>query len=420
MAHPAARPRRRLVRTGNGDLAAELARTRVLVAVFFALDGFLFANWVVRVPEVKAHVGASAGSLGLALLAISAGAVITMMITGRLCTRFGSRPVTVTAATLMSLAITLPAQATSVAALAAALLVFGAGFGGLDVAMNSCAVVIVRRLGRPVMPSFHAAFSLGGLSGALVGGVVASVLGPAWHLAAAGLFGLIVTAVAGSLLLRGGAGIDAAHAGRIGGGTPGDGAAATALRRPRSDRVKLLVVVFGIIALCSAYGEGALADWGALHLRVDLRTSGGLAAAGYASFSGAMVIGRLSGRWMLDRAGRTFVLAAGALTAAAGMLVAALVPLLPIAIVGFVLVGLGLANLFPAAIGEAGALTGPGGVAASSTIGYTGFLAGPPTIGFLAERTGLPAALTTVSLLAAVAALVAVFARRAEARWAAA
>jgi MFS family permease len=390
------------------------------VAVFFALDGFLFANWVVRVPEVKAHVGASAGSLGLALLGISAGAVITMMITGRLCTRFGSRPVTVVAATLMSLAIMLPAQTTSVAALAAALLVFGAGFGGLDVAMNSCAVVIVRRLGRPVMPSFHAAFSLGGLGGALVGGVVASVLSPAWHLAAAGLFGLIVTGVAGSLLLRGGAGIDAAPAGSIGGETLDEDAVALAVSlRPRSDRVKLLVVVFGIIALCSAYGEGALADWGALHLRVDLHTSGGLAAAGYASFSGAMVIGRLSGRWMLDRAGRTFVLAAGALTAAGGMVVAALVPLLPIAIVGFVLVGLGLANLFPAAIGEAGALTGPGGVAAASTIGYTGFLAGPPAIGFLAERTGLPAALTTVSLLAAVAALVAVFARRAEARWAA-
>jgi MFS family permease len=423
VAHPAARPRRRLAGTGNGDLAAELARTRILVAVFFALDGFLFANWVVRVPEVKAHVGASAGSLGLALLGISAGAVITMMITGRLCARFGSRPVTVVAATLMSLAVLLPAEATSVAALAVALLVFGAGFGGLDVAMNSCAVAIVRRLGRPVMPSFHAAFSLGGLCGALVGGAVASVLSPAWHLAAAGLFGLIVTAVAGSLLLRGGAGIDTEPPGRMRGVTRGDeheAAAVAVSRRPRSDRVKLLVVVFGIIALCSAYGEGALADWGALHLRVDLHTSGGLAAAGYASFSGAMVIGRLSGRWMLDRAGRTFVLAAGALTAAGGMLVAALVPLLPIAIVGFVLVGLGLANLFPAAIGEAGALTGPGGVAASSTIGYTGFLAGPPTIGFLAERAGLPVALTTVSLLAAVAALVAVFARRAEARWAAA
>jgi membrane protein implicated in regulation of membrane protease activity len=112
----------------------------MLVTVFFALDGFLFANWVVCVPEVKAQVGASADSLGLALLGISAGAVVTMMISGRLSARFGSRPMTVICATLMSLAVMLPAQATSVAALAAALFVFGAGFGGLDVSMNSSAV----------------------------------------------------------------------------------------------------------------------------------------------------------------------------------------------------------------------------------------------------------------------------------------
>jgi MFS family permease len=167
-----------------------------------------------------------------------------------------------------------------------------------------------------------------------------------------------------------------------------------------------------VIALCSAYGEGALADWGALHLRLDLHTSVGLAAAGYASFSAAMVAGRLSGSWLLARLGRTFVLAGGALTAAAGMLIAALVPVLVVVIGGFVLVGLGLANLFPAAIGQAGALRGPRGVAAASTIGYAGLLAGPPTIGFLSERTGLPTALTTISWLAAVAAVVAVLVRR--------
>jgi MFS family permease len=115
---------------------------------------------------------------------------------------------------------------------------------------------------------------------------------------------------------------------------------------------------------------------------------------------------------MLRRAGRTFVLAAGALLAGAGMLVAALVPILVLVIVGFSLVGLGLANMFPAAIGEAGALSGPRGVAIASTIGYSGFLAGPPLIGFLAERVGLPAALTSISALAALAALVALVAHR--------
>ena len=398
-------------------------RERVLVTVIFALDGFLFGNWVVCVPQVKAHVHASAGSLGLALLGISAGAVLTMVITGRLCARFGSAPITAASATLMSLAILLPARVTSVAALAVVLFVFGAGFGGLNVALNSSAVAITGHVGRPIMPSFHAAFSLGGLLGALVGGALAAVLSAVWHLTVTGLFGLAVTALVGTLLIRAEASVAAP--------TPRPPERATARPPERATarpagarqarlptlagRPRVFVAVFGLIALCSAYGEGAMADWGALHLHTNLHTSVGLAAAGYASFSGAMVVGRLSGTWLLHRFGRTFVLAAGGLTAAAGMLVAALVPVLALAIAGFILIGLGLANIFPAAIGQAGALDGPKGVATASTIGYFGLLAGPPTIGFLAERTGLPAALTTVSLLAAIGALVAVLVHRAEA-----
>ncbi|HEX2702687.1 MAG TPA: MFS transporter [Solirubrobacteraceae bacterium] len=380
------------------------------MTVFFALDGFLFGNWVVCVPQVKAHIGASSGGLGIALLGISAGAVVTMVATGRLCTRFGSGPITVLAATLMSIAVMLPAQMTSVAGLAGVLLAFGAGFGALNVAVNSIAVDITGRVGRPIMPSFHAAFSLGGLAGALVGGVLASVLSTSWHLTSVGLFGLVVTASAGAMLLRVAPAFDAA---------PGSAAERRDTRKGASEsgarRARALVAMFGLIALCSAYGEGALADWGTLHLHDDLHTSVGLAATGYASFSAAMVVGRLSGTWMLGRAGRTWVLAGGASIAAIGMLAAAIVPVLAVAIIGFVLVGLGLANMFPAAIGQAGALSGPSGVAAASTIGYFGLLAGPPTIGFLAERSGLPAALTTVSLLAAIGGFIAVLARRTEA-----
>jgi MFS family permease len=383
-----------------------LRRTRLLVTAFFALDGFLFANWVVRVPAVKAHVGASAGTLGLALLGISAGAVVTMMFAGALCSRFGNAPIIVGSATLMSLALMAPARVATVAALAAVLVVFGAGFGGLNVAMNSSAVEIAARLRRPIMPSFHAAYSLGGLSGAVVGGALAGLLGASTQLTGVGVFGLALTACGGPLLLR--LERESPTSAEVAPLAPGASEPRPgAVRAPR-----VVVAVFGLIALCSSYGEGAMGDWGALHLRTDLHTSVGLAAAGYASFSAAMVVGRLSGSAMLRRAGRTFVLAAGALTAAAGMLLAALAPDLVLAIVGFLLVGLGLANLFPAAVGEAGALAGPGGVAAASVVGYSGFLAGPPLIGFLAQRVGLPAALTSISALAALAALGALAAHR--------
>jgi hypothetical protein len=272
------------------------------------------------------------------------------------------------------------------------------------------AVEIIAGVRRPIMPSFHAAYSLGGLVGALVGGALAGTLDAGWHLAAVGALGLVATALLGVGLRRSEPAALVAIA-------PTGGEAETPFAhgpRPPANRARRLVVLFGVIALCSAYGEGAMADWGALHLHLDLHTSVSLAAAAFASFSAAMVAGRLCGGWMLRRAGRTFVLAAGALAAAAGMLLAALAPLLVLAIAGFTLVGFGLANLFPAALGEAGALAGPRGVAAASTLGYTGFLLGPPIIGFLAERVGLPDALTTISLLAAAAAVVAVAARRAE------
>jgi MFS family permease len=408
--------------------AADFAvqRMRVLITFFFTLDGFLFANWVVRVPQIKSHVGASAGALGLALLGVSGGAVVTMVFTGRLCSRFGSRPVTVVTSALLALSIMLPSLTSSVDTLGAVLLILGAGYGGMNVAINSAAVDITKQLARPIMPTFHAAYSFGGLLGALVGGAFAEFLSPTWHLTLIGLFGLVSTLVAGVVLLRcpalpveqrrGGAAIgepgDTSEQSNQGGQsdlsqTPG------ALARP-SRRAQWLVFVFGLIALCTAYGEGAMADWGALHLRSDLHTSVGIAAAGYASFSVAMLAGRLSGSRLLARLGRTTVLAAGGWLAAGGMVLAALAPSLPLVLLGFVLVGLGLANQFPAAIGQAGALTGAAGVAAASTLGYAGMLAGPPVIGFLADHVGLPVALTSIAVLAGSAAVIAVIAARVE------
>ena len=382
-------------------------RTRALITAFFMMDGFLFGNWVVRVPQIKAHVGASPGALGLALLGVSAGAVITMTITGRFCSRFGSRPVTVVTSAVFALSIMLPPVASSVAALGGVLLILGAGYGGLNVAINSGAVDVTRELDRPVMPMFHAAYSLGGLLGSVVGGVIAEFLSPAWHLTLIGLLGLVITLVAGTMLLR----LPALDVER----QDADTAAETDGPKQRpARRIRVLVLVFGTIALCSAYGEGSMADWGALHLRTDLHTGVGLAAAGYASFSVAMFVGRLSGSWLLARAGRTAVLAGGGCLAAGGMVLAALAPVLPLVLIGFVLVGLGLANQFPAAIGQAGALTGPSGVAAASTLGYAGMLAGPPVIGFLADRLGLPVALTSIAVLAGAAAVIAVAAARAE------
>ncbi|MEV0277953.1 MFS transporter [Streptomyces sp. NPDC050610] len=393
-----------------------LRRLRTALTVFFALDGFIFAGWVVRIPAIKEQTGSSAGDLGLALLGVSAGAVATMMVTGRLCHRFGTHPVTVVAGVLLSLSIALPPLTHSALALGLVLLVFGAAYGGINVAMNAAAVDLVTALRRPVMPSFHAAFSLGGMLGAGLGGLVAGQLSPTRHLLVLTVVGLVLTAAAGRVLLSHAAptrpGSSAASPASPAAPAPPASPAESAPSARLTGRARRLVAVFGFIALCTAYGEGALADWGALHLKQDLHVSSGLAAAGYSVFAATMTLGRLTGTALLERLGQTRALVAGGSTAALGMLIGALAPAASLVLLGFAVTGIGLANIFPVAIGRAGELAGPSGVAAASTLGYGGMLLGPPAIGFLADRWSLPTALTTVALLAAVAAAIAYLTRK--------
>jgi MFS family permease len=254
------------------------------------------------------------------------------------------------------------------------------------------------------MPSFHAAFSLGGMIGAGLGGLVAGALSPTQHLLGLTVTGLLVTVFAGRTLLR------------IQPPAPPESAPHEESAPRRLDtRTRGLVITFGLIALCTAYGEGALADWSALHLEQDLHATPGVAAVGYSCFALAMTIGRLTGTRLLERLGQTRTLVSGGTTAAVGMLLGALAPSLWAAFLGFVITGLGLANLFPVAVERAGALAGPDGVAIASTLGYGGMLLGPPAIGFMADWFSLPTALLSVATLAASAAAIAFVTRRAAA-----
>lgn len=369
------------------------SRRRLLAAVsaLFAFDGAVFGSWAARIPDVTAQVGISHAALGVALLCISVGALASMQVAGVLCARFGSGVVAAAAAVLVSLTLTLPGLATTLPELSAALLLFGAATGAVNVAANSVGVRVDTAGTKPVMPGLHAGFSLGGLLGAAVGGL-ASTLGPvAPHLTAVAVVGLVLTGAIAPTLVAGDAETDAP-------------AMRSAGPRRSLDAPVSLLVVLGMIAGCTAYGEGAITDWGALHLRETLQATPTIAAAGYAGFSLAMACGRLFGGRLVRTFGTTHVLVYGAAVAAVGMLAAAFAPVVAVALGGFALVGLGLANVFPLAISRAGALGGSKGVAVASTVGYTGLLGGPPVIGLLVGGLGLPAALATVSVLAAVAA----------------
>jgi MFS family permease len=365
----------------------------VAVAVLFAMDGFVFGTWAARIPDVSAQVGASHSSLGVAVLCLSLGALLCMQLTGVLSARLGTGRVTVVAAALVCVAMALPGMATSVAQLCVALFFFGAATGAVNVAANSLGVQVEARYGRPILPSLHAGFSFGGLAGALVGGLLSVFVGVAPHLVGVTVVGLALLVWIGPTLAGAGEGAPPIRADRSTDQQPD----------PRGGAPTAVLVVLGAVAGCTAYGEGALTDWGALYLREDLGATPVLAAAGYAGFSLAMACGRLVGSKLVVSLGEDKLLVGGTLLAAAGMLIAAWSGSVTVALAGFVLVGLGLANVFPLAIARAGALGGASGVALASTVGYGGLLGGPPLLGFLAEHTGLPIALSTVSVFAVVA-----------------
>src|SRR4051794_12162885 len=371
-----------------------LPRLRAAVAALFALDGFVFGSWAARVPDVSAATGAGHTALGVALLCLSLGALACMQVTGALCTRLGTGRTAALAGIAASACAVLPGFATSVPGLCAGLLVFGAATGAVNVAANSVGVEVEARAGRPLLSGLHAAFSAGGLLGALVGGLASAVVGVTPHLVAVGVVGLAVMAWAGPVLVGSDAGTRTAEA-----------AADRDTAEQARPRPTAVLVVLGAVAGATAYGEGALSDWGALHLCEQLHAAPALAAAGYAGFSTAMAVGRLAGGRLVAAVGERRLLVGGALVAAGGALTAVLTTSLPMALGGFVLVGLGLANVFPLAIARAGALGGPSGVALSTTVGYTGLLGGPPVIGLLAQHAGLPTALGTVALMAVLAAV---------------
>jgi predicted MFS family arabinose efflux permease len=377
-------------------------RAAVAVAVVFFANGALFANWVARIPAVKDALDAGDGALGLALLGIAAGSLVTMPFAGGWCERVGSRTVVVVSLLAVAGAITLVAHAPSIVALGGLLMLYGGAFGVLDVAMNVQAVALVRRTGRPIMPWFHAAFSVGGLVGAGTGALAAEAgLSPLSHFAlTAATSAAVVLTVRRHLLPDRAPTAPSPMDTRSEASPPSLSDPA-----PDSDRAtrqrRLVLVGLGLVAGCAALGEGAMADWTALFLRDVAGAGAGVAALGFAAFSITMTAGRLGGEAAILRLGPVRVLQLGGAAVATGVVLAVAGGSPIPGLIGFGLVGLGFSCAFPLALTTAGESSdGAGGqeIATVSVVGYLGFLIGPPFIGLLAEVVELRLALLAVLL----------------------
>jgi MFS family permease len=366
-------------------------KPRSAITLVFVLNGVIYGAWAARIPAIQDRLDLGEGALGIALAGVATGALVSMPVAGSWCSRVGSRRVTRLALVGAAIAVALVALAPSLGVLVAATLALGVVNGGLDVAMNAQGAAVERRAGRLVFSSLHAGFSGGGLIGALTGAAAAAAdLDARVHLAAVGALALAIGLPVTRHLLP--ADADAAPGG------------------PSFARPTRALAALGLLAFCCLLAEGAAADWSAVYVEDALSAPAAQGALAYAAFSATMTLGRLAGDRLVAAIGPVPLVRTGGALAALGLAAALLLAAPGAAIAGFALLGAGLSVVIPVIFRSAAATPGgaPGpSLAAVSTLGYLGFLAGPPIVGALAELWSLPVALGTVAACAGACALLA-------------
>jgi len=383
-------------------VAQRATAARIAVSAVFFLHGLVSGMWASRISAVQEHLQLGVGALGLALLGAGLGGVLALLPTGALIARHGSRTVAAWAALPAGAAFALLALAINGPTLFGALLLFGAGLGALDIAMNAQGAALEQRRGTPIMSSLHGLWSVGGMSGAAAGAFLAG-LGMSVQVHFLAVAPLLVLALL--LATRPFVAGDEVRGGNRSGG----------FAWPRGRLLALAAVVF-----CAVGTEGAMLDWGAVYLRRMLDASEGTAASAAAFFSAAMAVGRLGGDQITARLPAPAVARSCAAVAALGIGGIILAPIPAVVLGSLVAVGLGLALLVPLTFGAAGRSTDiPAGtaIAAVATVGYAAFLVGPPTIGLVAEHVTLRGAFVLLLALMAITAILApaIAAQRADA-----
>jgi predicted MFS family arabinose efflux permease len=367
--------------------SADRPATRLATRLSFLVAGFGLACWAPLVPFAKERLTVDDAVLGLLLLSLGIGSVVSMLATGVLSANYGTKPIIIAGGVGLALVLPLLVIASTPVTLALTLLAFGAALGSIDVAMNIHAVEVERAAGQPLMSGFHALFSIGGFAGSAVMTALLSFhLGPLACALICSVLMLIAMALAAPRLLR----------------------------RAQAQEGPLFVLPHGIVLLLALLAaitfliEGAMLDWGALLVIGNGLVREAQGGIGYIVFSIAMTAGRLGGDAVVARIGDRATLVGGSLLAVAGIAVLLLAPSAAIAIAGFLLIGLGASNLVPVLFRGAATQTAmPTGLAVASitTAGYAGVLVGPAGIGFVAHAVGLPMAFWMLAALMCVVTL---------------
>lgn len=351
----------------------------------FFLNGAFFGGWASRIPTIKESFELSPDALGLFLLLLAAGAIISFPLAGAATDRFGAARVTWWLALFYAAALVMIALSAQLWLLGMALFFFGVTHGAMDVSMNAWGTEVERRAKRPVLSMFHAIFSLGAGAGAAFG---VAALRFEWGIAQHFLiFALIATLPCVFLATI-------------------PWSSDSVVKKPGGSLFNLpkgVLILVGLVAFCSAMGEGAMTDWSAVFLVETVSASQSEAASGYAVFSIAMVAARLLGHKVIQALGAYRTTQLSGLIALIGVLTAVYGSSVPIVLVGYVFMGLGFALIMPLAFSKAAndpKQAAGTAIASVATLGYGGLLLGPPIIGFLAEHTSFETSFLLLALLA--------------------
>ena len=363
---------------------------RLAVSASFLLQGLCFSTWASRIPSIQQKLHLSETALGGVLLAVPVGLIASLPITGWLVAKYGSRTMTVIAVLIYSGILPLLGLAQTTTQLMAGLVLFGFGSNMANISVNTQGVGVEALYGRSILASFHGIWSLAGFLGASLGTyMIAQHVAPAAHFA-----GMAAAVCLGVALMRPYL-------------LPADPP------RPADQPLFVLpdkeLMLLGILAFCSLLAEGTMFDWSGVYFKKIVQAPPARVGLGFTAFMSMMATGRFIADWFTNRFGRIRTLQLSGLLTTAGLSLAVALPGLPTAIAGFMLVGLGVSSVVPLVYSAAGrSRTMPAGVAlaAVSTVGFAGFLLGPPVIGLVAGLSSLRVSFAIIAVMGlAVAAL---------------
>jgi len=381
---------------GIPDRIPSKLRSRIAASTLFLLNGIVFSSWAARIPYFKENFKLNDGQLGTLLLCLPVGSLTILPLAGYLSTRFGSRITAYLGAVAYLFCLLGIAFAPNVYLLGISLVLMGASGNTLNIAENTQGIMVESLYGRPILSSFHGLFSLGGMLGAAFAGLMISRnIQPQSHFIYVILFCVAMVLPFAGYLIRNDA-----------------KASSNAPLFVWPDKALLSL---GLIALCVMMGEGAMADWSSVYIRQYIPAKAAYAATGYTAFSLAMALGRFSGDWITRKAGPVKVVLVSGMLASLGVLLAISVLNIVFVIIGFALVGAGFSTVVPLVYSSAGrskAMSASMALAAVTTVGFLGFLAGPPLIGFSAQLVTLRGSFLLLLVLAAFISFLSRSARR--------